>query len=326
MKIKITADGKRIFNKNKAGLIRKIVQKISSHLPHTSRNCENEYSVGLEEVPLFECQNCGAPSHNCEDIKRVKQLFPTVLPRGFIWVCGKCDKAKVLSQASILQESDDVALQDQTENSIDKGGMTTKETEKVPTKHESGKKLCKHYVQKKCRHGAKGVGCSFSHPQKCFKFMRNGSYARGGCTKGKNCQYYHPPLCRGAVRTGICSAVDCNYHHIKGTKFSEEFSSVPANAKPSQNSRNPVSEEPNQAHFEPRTKIKVLQRPSFANVAATRASRPEEAAELQGNSSPNFLEVKHQIQQMQIQIDRILKMNLNQTTETKICRCQAIYH
>ena len=226
---------------------------------------------------------------------------------------------------------------DKTETSSTSDKRTANVVEEVATKAQAEKKLCKYYAQKRCRHGAKGVGCSYAHPQKCFRFMRNGSYARGGCTKGKNCDYFHPSLCRVSVRTGVCSQEDCNFHHIKGTKFmynvqTEETSNVTIKEKQNQGKRGLVSKRPNQPHLPPKPQIQVLKRLSYANVASasiSRGSRPHEgegSSEQQANNSPNFLELNHQIQQMQFQLEKILKMNLNQMTETKICRCQAMCH
>ena len=151
--------------------------------------------------------------------------------------------------------------------------------------------------------------------------MRSGSHKKRGCDHGKDCEYYHPPLCKTSIKSGICSKQECNFHHIKGTKFVSN-SVTEENAYVSNRSEKKVSSE---------VPIRILQRPSYADVAGS--NRPSnfnpssESASLQReNGNANFLHLNHQIQQMQLQIEKILKMNLTQLTETKVCRCQGICH
>ena len=109
----------------------------------------------------------------------------------------------------------------------------------------------------------------------------------------------------------------------------EETSSVTIKEKQNQGKRGLVSKRPNHPHLLPKPQMQVLQRPSYANVASASISRPLEGegpAEKQVNNSLNFLELNHQIQQMKSQIEKILKMNLNQVAETKTCLCQAKCH
>ena len=200
--------------------------------------------------------------------------------------------------------------------------------------------MCRYYVEKRCRHGSKGTGCCFDHPVKCFRFMRNGSHAKRGCTKGKDCNYFHPPLCRTSINSGVCSKENCRLHHIKGTKFTDGWETETGypyrekrlDTNPHQNSRRATSTNKIEAKAEMMPKIRVLQRPSssYANILTTDGAPgaglerdPHGSGQTMDNSQ-NFLEINRQIQQMQLQIEKILKTNLGHLTATNVCRCQAI--
>ena len=108
-------DGKKLFVRNKAGLVNEIVTKIKSCLPRTCGNCEVEYSTNLGEDPLFVCDKCGAPSHNCEDLAKIRDIFPNSLPKGIIWVCGECDATPYQNIGSKIKEVDANEKQKQPE-------------------------------------------------------------------------------------------------------------------------------------------------------------------------------------------------------------------
>ena len=311
-------DGKKLFNK--VGLTEAIVLKIKSHLPLSCRNCKEEYSLSLDESPLFQCHKCKAPSHNCEDIENIRRVFPEDLPRGFVWMCVECVEID-LERPSPTNINTDDPPNEETEKTSVSDTRSNVRNEVSAAKEDGKSKLCKYYAQRKCRHGPKGKGCSFAHPQKCFRFMRSGSHKKRGCDHGKDCEYYHPPLCKTSIKSGICSKQECNFHHIKGTKFVSN-SVTEENAYVSNRSEKKVSSE---------VPIRILQRPSYADVAGSNRlsndNPSSESAFLQReNGNANFLQLNHQIQQMQLQIEKILKMNLTQLTETKVCRCQGICH
>ena len=93
---------------------------------------------------------------------------------------------------------------------------------KVPARTEEkdppqNKATCKYYIKRNCKYGSKGEGCSFSHPKKCTKFMRNGD-RNNGCKKGKKCEFYHPPICWQSLKTKTCGYTKCKYHHLQGTR------------------------------------------------------------------------------------------------------------
>ena len=71
------------------------------------------------------------------------------------------------------------------------------------------KPICKYFKTKSCKHGAKGVGCSFKHPQKCLKYLRHGSKGNQGCKKGAKRDRYHPKLCFNSANGGYCEREGC---------------------------------------------------------------------------------------------------------------------
>lgn len=81
---------------------------------------------------------------------------------------------------------------------------------------KKAKKVCRYFLQSKCKHGRKGSDCKFPHPKLCKRFTQNGS-DEGGCREGEECKYFHPPLCRGSERDKRCSREKCHFFHLIGT-------------------------------------------------------------------------------------------------------------
>ena len=201
---------------------------------------------------------------------------------------------------------------------------------------QNNRKICKYYIYKKCKHGAKGKDCLFEHPQKCFKYMRNGSKNRGGCTKGKDCDYYHPTLCRNSAKTGVCRRQGCRFHHIKGTKFlndqsdkenstrdpSVRFSKPPAGNKPPAGIKrsSPKSNNTENVWITQRGQQNIRNMTGVCNQGEVSDSQKSFGNQQQDHNS-NFLELRKQIQQMQSQIDQMLRMNSAQAAVTGPCRC-----
>jgi len=65
----------------------------------------------------------------------------------------------------------------------------TRQEDKISDKPH--KRICKFYLQNKCKHGKSGKDCSFEHPIRC----RNLRTARG-CKKGDACKFWHPKTCK----------------------------------------------------------------------------------------------------------------------------------
>ena len=217
---------------------------------------------------------------------------------------------------------------------------TSRETDDVDTKqqtkHEDKKEVCRYYVMRRCKHGAKGKDCSYDHPKKCFRFLRNGTSNRGGCNKGKACEFFHPPLCRASIKSRRCSKEDCRLHHLKGTKIgtildTEEGDGEKEGPRIKQKKLASINQDQRQTSAAIAPKVRILQRPNFADVVAPNRDRAYEAPcsseHHTANGGQNFMEANHQIQQMiQVQIEKMLKMNLAKLTGMTTCRCQATCH
>ena len=92
-----------------------------------------------------------------------------------------------------------------------------------PIPHAHNKEICEKYRHGKCPHGIngnkifEGKTCSYSHPNRCFKFCRYGSAHQWGCSFGSSCKYFHPILCKNSARYGSCTNQSCTYVHLVGT-------------------------------------------------------------------------------------------------------------
>lgn len=198
--------------------------------------------------------------------------------------------------------------------------------------------LCKFYIYKSCRHGVNGNGCAFAHPKKCFRYARDGMHKKRGCTKGKDCTFFHPPLCKSALRDGVCNRQDCKFHHIRGTKFRhdrDEFNEI-TNSTPAQHNNQVAKSKP---ILKAGVARRVLpERPTYANVvspdrghgdpmAVSNQRGPPESYQMnRENESSNFIELRNQIQQMQLKLETILRKNFSPQTVTGGCHCQTMCH
>jgi hypothetical protein len=84
----------------------------------------------------------------------------------------------------------------------------------TPTGRPSDKpidKVCGFYARSCCKFGSKGEGCSYSHPNKCYKWLKRGL---SGCSKGTDCEYYHAKLCKSAAKGVECTNEKCTLPHV----------------------------------------------------------------------------------------------------------------
>lgn len=84
---------------------------------------------------------------------------------------------------------------------------------------EKSQKVCRFYLQSKCKHGRKGDGCKFPHPKICKRFARDGSGAKG-CAE-EECKFFHPLLCRNSEKERRCGRENCRFFHLSGTARSD---------------------------------------------------------------------------------------------------------
>jgi hypothetical protein len=96
-------------------------------------------------------------------------------------------------------------------------------------------KVCGFYSRSCCKFGSKGEGCSYSHPNKCFKWLKRGL---SGCSKGADCEYYHVKLCKSAAKGAECTNEKCTLPHVAklpSKKLVESTKVLPTKVLPSSN-------------------------------------------------------------------------------------------
>lgn len=86
------------------------------------------------------------------------------------------------------------------------------------TESEKSQTICRFFQSGKCKHGMKGNGCNFTHPNICSKYTQYGTRQPRGCNLGKKCSDFHPTMCINSLRKGECFSQSCKLNHIKGTK------------------------------------------------------------------------------------------------------------
>ena len=340
MSIKIKKeDGKKLFNK--ALLIRKVLLKIKAHLPHQCVECKEEYTVGLCESPLFTCYQCMKPSHNCETLARFNSALPPIHPKGFIWMCEAClDDPDAQINSAKVSDNEDKNKSKEQETEVTKE-CAPSEIDLTDTKPQE-KKLCKYYIYKNCKYGDKGKNCPYNHPKKCFRFMQNGNKSSRGCIKGKECKFFHPPICRSSMRIGMCLKKECRYHHIKGTRFSNEHNFETSVNFGKTDPGNSSRQHANLNNFKISPSLNedtsaLPDQPSYASkVSASRGvqfgrERTQAGLEKDGlqrydDAQLNFQELRHQIQQMQVQIQKLFLLGSPQQAAINQCRCQTKCH
>jgi hypothetical protein len=96
--------------------------------------------------------------------------------------------------------------------------VSPKNTDKV------SEKVCGFYSKSCCKFGSKGEGCSYSHPNKCFKWMKRGT---AGCSKGAECDYFHVKLCKAAAKGAECNNEKCTLPHVSKLTSTQPGPRVP---------------------------------------------------------------------------------------------------
>ena len=166
--------------------------------------------------------------------------------------------------------------------------------------------------------------------------MQNGNKSGRGCNKGKQCKLFPPPLCRSSINAVICLKNDCRYHHIKGTSFSNEdhvSNSVTASHVAAQQTAS-VGNISESRHVNKRSRP-LPNQTSYANKVMGRQGDQQCGNQQHGESEvngpqysgihSNFLELRHQIQQMQVQIQKFITSFPPPTVINK-CHCRVECH
>ena len=138
-------------------------------------------------------------------------------------------------------------------------------------------RICRDYRKQACKHGRRGLGCSYSHPRACPKLMEHGLDKKLGCSRGRNCRDFHPTICRNSIRNRACFNESCKFPHIKGTTRKREQTTRPTSTPP----RHPPSPPPRHSP------AKTAQRTDEQNATAPDTVRP---ADPQQSFLETFLE------------------------------------
>ena len=248
IKIK-SEEGKKLFRKS--SLVKEILSKIESLFPQYCAECKTDYAYELGDSYTDTCFQCKKPAHNCEAFQKLRSEPEKKMPAGFVWLCNTCfDQAtqpglpdknneqshvepNITLENQMLNKSDSNTNIENDMSSIDIHQNKTEDSSKQKLREDrSGRPVCKYYMRRECRHGKRGDGCDFEHPNMCFKFIQRGERP-GGCTKGKNCKYLHPPLCRGSKENRmVCTRLKCKFYHLKGVKIASQQKSSIMSANP----------------------------------------------------------------------------------------------
>ena len=236
LNIPVMIEGTKNKTHNKRELIKKILQKIVSALPHTCRECQELYRVKTDEVPLFSCHNCRRGSHSCEKISNFKNSFSTLLS-GFVWLCEDCHDASVQSADGANNNSVTEQIVIDTEDKLDEIPEVNQDTvgkSNTPVNKINStisRPICKKFKVGKCRHGINGnklvdgKSCSFNHPKHCRNYCGFGLGGKKGCRWGSKCKFYHPALCRTSERERKCFNESCSFVHFNSTVNSIQYAS-----------------------------------------------------------------------------------------------------
>ena len=252
----------------KATNVENVICRIQNLLPDVCNMCKGVYCTKNNQSMLLSCVICGQEiHHDClikllppntegENItkpcnltkEQVKALInPCNIP-GMIYVCQACTTTHVPNpETGLKKRSKNVPKVAPTEDLKNKNDPLVASTAAQQTKNVDTKKgesedkcitrkderVCKFFLNKKCKYGIRGDGCQFAHPTLCKKLMKYG-HSEKGCKKGNKCDMFHPKMCRESLNTGTCTFENCRFYHVSGTKKVEPstpFSTVPEHHK-----------------------------------------------------------------------------------------------
>lgn len=175
--------------------------------------------------------------------------------------------------------------------------------------------ICKHYLQKKCKHGRKGEKCKFEHPKLCRRYLKFGRRAGSGCQKGSGCDYHHPRLCWEYSKTGWCSRSECRFYHSRG-EASRAMVSI-GGAGPSGatlvDQKNPG---PVRGNGPAGAMLGARRRENRSSAAAATPEMESKAAIEGKNSDANFLLLLSQLQAQFHQMQSVVQALLTREAET----------
>ena len=247
----------------KPACIHELICRVQNLFPEKCDICQETYCVGSGDVPLLHCETCGQGLHD-QCIKQVlgneyddemtsEQVKMKINPfnlKSLHIICNGCKELNIpVPEAGLKKtarkgkvgkedtsQNDPFSLQHSEISGADMGieintSVHDTENDDGDDEEKMEKRVCRFYAQGNCKHGRKGVGCSFDHPVACKKLLNHGNKAPSGCNKGKKCDSFHPRMCSTSITRGECFKQECKYVHIKGTKRKKDVSNIVKNAK-----------------------------------------------------------------------------------------------
>ena len=236
--------------RTKEELADKIVLRIESLFPIDCQDCGVKYRVTLGSSPPASCFLCGQGAHSC-------RLTVKGSRKGDVWMCSCCyqkhqsNTDRIETDVASKNEEVSPAEEEAEEENRDEEEVETEE-QTVPvantTLEVNPGNVCTFYLNRKCRHGKKGVNlvqgkaCPKLHPPLCRKYCSYGGSKRLGCTKGSACKYFHPPLCKGSDARRECFDKQCTLTHLSHTRRKRDGNSNSADNKSQERTRKPYSQ------------------------------------------------------------------------------------
>ena len=167
--------------------------------------CENEI------IPPDDAPNAPVGNHTPKDPTPDTQLDS----ENFLEVS---DDNTLASEEIVIESPTDIPEQLTIKVSTEINQTPNSEQTNDNSKQNDDKKICIHYKKNQCKHGMKGHGCPFYHPERCKKLMQFGTSQPDGCNLGRKCPSFHPKMCPSSITKHECFDEKCTFTHIKGTK------------------------------------------------------------------------------------------------------------
>ena len=204
-------DAKKEYTKIKVDdLINKIVETYSLMTPDLCLKCNKIYEAFNNDLgkkcficTKRMCSDC-VPDDN-DDSAMDKVVFA---------ICKGCVEAKTgqtINPEPIISNSEPFVLSSPKE----KSSQSTNNSSKIATEngYEKFLRVCKFFLQKRCRHVKNGTTCNFSHPKICFGWTKQGK-----CKDKNKCSvFYHPELCPKSSEGIKCDNIRCEFYHLPKT-------------------------------------------------------------------------------------------------------------
>ena len=206
-------------------LIINLVRQIETFMIEKCDVCKNNYSLEINEIPLFRCDNCRQGCHK-ECFQELADFLDQSKFPMITFKCSTCmdEDTPTVTPPTVknANNTNDVNERSSTEDLLAiSGNAITPQTQDIYSNENTDstqrKIICRFYKNGSCKHGISGKyggKCKFDHPKMCFKYRDYGSRGPKGCKESK-CQYYHPKLCYNSLQTKECYNERCRFWHLK---------------------------------------------------------------------------------------------------------------